>query len=57
MVSQYMHAPQTRHLNVVHPILKHLKGSAGQETLYTYHDCLNIEACSDVDWVGSKSDR
>lgn len=50
-----MHAPQTRNFNAVHRI--YLKGSTGQETLYTYHGRLNIEVCSDVDWVGSKSDR
>ena len=57
MVSQFMHAPKTTHLDAVMRILRYLKSSPGKGLLFSKHDHLKDEAYSDADWAGSITDR
>ena len=42
MVSQYMHAPQTSHLETVRHILRYIKSSLGKGIFYAARGHLNI---------------
>lgn len=50
IISQFMHAPTTVHLETVYQVLRYLKW-------YLIWQSLKIEAYIDVDWVGSISNR
>ena len=56
MVSQFMHAPGPKHLEVVFRILRYLKGSPGKGLLYRNRGHFQVEAYTDVDWAGSVMD-
>ncbi|XP_042515272.1 uncharacterized mitochondrial protein AtMg00810-like [Macadamia integrifolia] len=56
VVSQFMHAPKSGHLEVVYRILKYLKFSPGKGLLYAQNNHLRIEGYSDADWAKSISD-
>lgn len=49
MVSQFMHAPQTRHSSDVYRIIGRLKKSPGQGVLYANHGRLDTEIYVDAD--------
>jgi Reverse transcriptase (RNA-dependent DNA polymerase) len=53
VVSQFMHAPKTTHLEAVVRILSYLKGSPGQGIWMRKNDTNNIVGYSDADWAGS----
>ena len=57
VVRQYMHAPCEEHLEVVHRILKYLKGSLGKGLFFKKGETRTIEGYIDTDWAGSVEDR
>ena len=57
VISQFMHAPRSSHLEAVHHILRYLKGSPGKGILFGRHGHLRVEAYTDADWAGSVTDR
>ncbi|XP_042488724.1 uncharacterized mitochondrial protein AtMg00810-like [Macadamia integrifolia] len=57
VVSQFMHAPKSGHLDAVYCILRYFKSSPGKGLLYAKNHHLRIEGYSDVDWAGSIFDR
>ncbi|KAM7507575.1 hypothetical protein LguiA_018028 [Lonicera macranthoides] len=57
VVSQFMHAPRSPHLEAVYQILCYLKGSPGKGILFGCHGHLRVEAYTDADWAGSVIDR
>ncbi|XP_028085437.1 uncharacterized protein LOC114286470 [Camellia sinensis] len=57
MVSQFMHALRTSHLEAVMRILRYLKASPGKGLYFSKHDHLSVEAFTDANWVGSITDR
>lgn len=58
MVSQFMHAPATTHLEAAYRymILRYLKEDPSLEFLYTTHNPLMVEDYIDADWASSVSD-
>lgn len=54
MVSQFMHSPRKEHFDVVYRILRYLKGTLGKGLLFENHGHLQVEAYTNVDWVGIK---
>lgn len=57
VVSQFMLAPTTRHLEAAYRIVGYLKKSHGQGLLYRKRDDLQVEAFTDADWAGYVDDR
>ena len=57
LVSQFMHSPYKKHLEVVYRILRCLKGTPGKSWLFQNTTQHNIEAYTDADWVDSIIDR
>lgn len=53
VVSQFMHAPTTVHLDAVYHILRYLKHNPGAGLLYSRRSDLLIEGYTDADWVDS----
>ncbi|XP_015570351.2 uncharacterized mitochondrial protein AtMg00810-like [Ricinus communis] len=53
MVSQFIHAPRTSHLDAIDKILRYLKGTPGQGILMKNNSSNDIIGFSDVDWAGS----
>jgi Reverse transcriptase (RNA-dependent DNA polymerase) len=53
VVSQFMHAPRTTHMDAVVRILRYLKGSPGRGVRMQKNKHVNIMAYSDADWAGS----
>ena len=49
VVSQFMHAPTTMHLDVVYRILRYLKHNPDAGLLYSRRSNLHIEEYTDVD--------
>ena len=49
LVSQFMHAPYKKHLEVVHRILRYLQGTPGKGLLFQKTTQQNIEAYTDAD--------
>jgi len=58
VVSQYMHNPGEKHMNVVMHILRYLKSAPGRGILFTKHiDYQGIKVYTNADWAGSIDDR
>ena len=57
VVSQFMHSPYEENLDPVFRILRYLKSTPGKGLLFKKGDQRTIEANTDVDWVGSITDR
>ena len=57
VVNQFMHKPQTQHMEAVFRILRYLKGTPGRGVLYRSNGHLNPTAYTDADWAGDKDDR
>eukprot|EP00257_Ricinus_communis_P018006 XP_015576586.1 uncharacterized protein LOC107261482 [Ricinus communis] len=54
MISQFMHAPRTLHLDAVDRILRYLKGTPGQGIwMKNNNNTITVTGFSDADWVGS----
>jgi hypothetical protein len=53
LVSEFMHAPKTTHLETVDRILKYLKGSLGQVIWMRKNETNSIIGYSYADWAGS----
>ena len=56
-VSQFMHAPNEKHLKAVYRILRFLKGSLRRGLFFKRTEDRGIEAYTDVDWFGSINDQ
>ncbi|XP_028127128.1 uncharacterized protein LOC114323666 [Camellia sinensis] len=57
MVSQFMHAPRTSHLEAVMRIMRYLKSSPGNGLYFSKHGHLGVEAFTDADWSRLITDR
>ncbi|CAL2230655.1 unnamed protein product [Prunus armeniaca] len=57
LVSQFMHSPQSTHLQAVKRILHYLKGSIGCGILMRKNGNNQIIGYSNVDWAGCQIDR
>lgn len=57
VVSRYMHDPRSGHLDVVHRILRYLKGCPGKGIMFGNHGHLKVEGFVDADWAGCVDDR
>lgn len=57
LVSRFMRDPRSSHLDVVHRILRYLKGCPGRGILFSNHGHLKIEGFTDADWAGCLDDR
>ena len=57
MVSQYLHALLTSHLEAVKRKLRYLKSSPEKGIFYEFHGHLNIVGYSDADWASSPYDK
>ncbi|XP_048226878.1 uncharacterized mitochondrial protein AtMg00810-like [Ricinus communis] len=54
MISQFMHAPRTPHLDAVDRILRYLKGTPGHGIwMRNNNNAITITGFSDADWAGS----
>jgi hypothetical protein len=56
-VSQFMHAPNTTHLKMVHRILRFVKGTLYSRLHFTSYTTLDLSAFSDADWADCPSTR
>ena len=56
LVSQFIHNPSNQHMSVVNHILAYLKFSLGKGILFSKHGHLEIEGCTNSDFIGSKLD-
>lgn len=57
VVSQFMHEPQTHHMEAVMRIVRYLKGSPGKGVVFKRNGHLQIEAFTDADWAGNQINR
>ena len=57
ILSQFMQAPRTIHLEGVYRVLAYIKRAPGRGLLYRRHGHLRIEAYSDSGFAGDKEDR
>ena len=57
VVSQFFNSPCDSHWDVVVWILRYIKGSSGRGLIYENRGHKDIVAYTNVDWVGSPSDR
>ncbi|XP_068304379.1 uncharacterized mitochondrial protein AtMg00810-like [Pyrus communis] len=57
LVSQFMHAPNTDHMKIVHRVLRYLKGSIGRGILMRNNGHTQISGYTDADWAGNSLDR
>ena len=57
LVSQFMHAPNSYHFQLVKRILRYLKGSITRGILMKKHNHFTIEGYTDSDWAGNAIDR
>jgi hypothetical protein len=53
MVSQFIHAPRTSHLEAIDRILRYLKGTPGQGIWMKKNGTNDVVDFSDVDWADS----
>jgi len=52
-----MHQPQEDHMEAAMRIVRYLKGTLGSGIMFQKHRHLNIEAYTNVDWVGNPNDK
>ncbi|KAM0019206.1 putative RNA-directed DNA polymerase [Helianthus debilis subsp. tardiflorus] len=57
VVSQFMHQPQTSHMEAVLRIIRYLKGTTGHGILFKSNGHSEIQAYTDADWAGDKGTR
>nr|KYP34599.1 hypothetical protein KK1_044433 [Cajanus cajan] len=57
VVSQFMHDPRERHMQVVDKILQYLKSSPGKGLLFKREDTLTMKIYTDADYAGSITDK
>ena len=57
VVSRYMHEPRSEHLDIVHRILRYLKGTPGKGLWFARSGHLEVDGYSDSDWAGCPDDR
>jgi hypothetical protein len=57
VVSQFMHAPRTAHLDAVYHILRYLKTSPGLGLFYSASHQSGLSCFTDADYAGSQTDR
>ncbi|GMP33402.1 hypothetical protein CsSME_00006737 [Camellia sinensis var. sinensis] len=57
VVSQFMHAPRTEHLDVVHHILRYMKTSPSLGLFFTADPQFGLSCFTDADYAGSRTDR
>jgi len=57
VVSRYMHDPRTGHMELVHRILRYLKGTPGRGLWFKKNMHLDLEGFCDADWASSRDDR
>jgi hypothetical protein len=57
VVSQFMHAPRTSHLDAVHHILRYLKTSPGLGLFYSVGPQSGLSCFTDADYAGFQTDR
>lgn len=57
VVSQFMHVPTTKHLEVVYRVVRYLKKYPGMGLLNARRGNLKVEAFTYADWASSVMDR
>ncbi|XP_059629691.1 uncharacterized protein LOC132272588 [Cornus florida] len=57
VMSQFMHAPRTAHMDAVYHILQYLKSCPGLGLFYSSSRQVGLSCFSDADYAGSKTDR
>ena len=57
VVSQFMHAPRTTHLDAVYHILRYLKTSPGLGLFYSVSHQSGLSCFTDADYTGSQTNR
>jgi hypothetical protein len=57
VVSQFMHAPCEKQMEIVHRIFRYLKSALGKGLMLYKNGHLEVEGYTDADWVGSITDR
>ena len=57
VISQYMHSPTQRHMNVIFHVLRYLKGTLGKGLMFQKTEQRGIESFVDADWAGSIEDN
>ena len=57
VVSRHIHDPRRGHIEVVHWILRYLKGTPGRGLWFRKNGHLDLEGYCDADWGSSKDDR
>ena len=55
--SDLMHEPRSGHLDIVHGILRYLKGTPGKGLWFAKSGHLEVDGYSDSDWAGCQDDR
>jgi hypothetical protein len=53
MVSQFIHAPRTSHLEAINRIFRYLKGTPGQGIWMKKNRTNDVVDFSDADWAGN----
>jgi hypothetical protein len=57
VASRYMHEPRSGHMDVVHRILRYLKGTPGKGLWFKANGHLTVDGYSDADWASCLDDR
>ena len=57
VISQFMAAPRSTHMEATLRVVRYLKAHLGCGLFYEVHGHLRVEAFTDSDWVGSPLDR
>ena len=57
MVSQFIHDPKEKHLQVIYRIFHYLKATPKKEILFQKRKELTLKAYTDAEYVGSQMDR
>ncbi|KAF5781204.1 putative RNA-directed DNA polymerase [Helianthus annuus] len=57
VISQFMHQPQSAHMDAVFRILRYLKGTVGHGVLFKPNGHLGTQLYTDADWAGDKGNR
>jgi hypothetical protein len=53
----YLYKPRSNHLDIVHSILRYLKGIPGKGLWFAKSGHLEVDGHSDSDWTGCQDDR